>query len=192
MADRHFVDGELVSEAAQVVVDKLKANRRFLTDEEYGVDLDNIVVSCVDVALIYSLNGRQHVLMGYRTNEPYKGGWALPGGRMFVGESFGDTAQRHVKKNTGLVLDPERFKFVRADSWVWSRREQPPADHGCHMLGVTVFTLLNNQEYSPAFSPRDDLSELKWMKCTDAGLDKMIHPAHRNAVNDILNGRFDR
>ena len=123
MTNRHWVDGNLTCPEAQEVADKLKTNRRFLTDEEYGVALDNLVITCVDIVLTRV----GEILVGLRTNEPWKDGWMLIGGRMDAGESFGDTAKRHVKKNTGLILDSDRFKYIRTDSYLWSSRQQSPA-----------------------------------------------------------------
>ena len=56
-------------------------------------------IPCVDVIVCRS----QKFLMGWRIIPPYKNVWALPGGRMFRGESFIQTAMRQCAKS-GLKI----------------------------------------------------------------------------------------
>ena len=185
---RYFIDGKALSAGNLETVSKLRKNARRVTDEEYTIILDIIVVNCVDAALI-SPDGK--ILMARRHNEPYKNGWAFPGGRQIPGESYGDTAARHTLKNTGLTVDPARFQFVRSDSWLWSLREQPPQDRGCHMNGVTVVTTLTLEEVARVRSD-DDIFKPEWMTLQEVSASDEIHPSHRNAASDIQDGRMDQ
>lgn len=47
-----------------------------------------------------------------RTIEPYKNQWALPGLRMFKGESIDDTIKRIAKQEVGIDLNPTNKKFI--------------------------------------------------------------------------------
>lgn len=188
MSERYFIDGQMPNESNQKVIDKLRQNARRVTDEEYTVILDNVVVNCVDVALVTD-DGK--VLMARRHNEPYKNGLAFPGGRQIPGESYGDTAARHTLKNTGLKVDPTRFRFVRSDSWLWSLREQPPQERGCHMNGITVVATLTPEEATRIKSD-DDIFKSEWIDLQDASTREEIHPSHRNAAGDILSGIMDK
>lgn len=49
-------------------------------------------------------DGEQFLLIK-RMNEPSKGLWALPGGRVEAGEAFIDAAKREVMEETGLIVD---------------------------------------------------------------------------------------
>lgn len=182
----HFVDGLTGGKRFCEVTAMLAKNSVHLSDEEYGRVLSSVVVACVDVMLICGYD--EKVLLGVRLNEPYKGGLAYPGGRMKPGESFEDTASRHVMKNTGLRIIPRRFRYVRTDSWAWSKRSQPPEDAGCHMTGTTMAAIIS---YKKARQIRmtDDLGELKWLTLQEIVRNQKIHPAHRAAAEDILSGR---
>lgn len=46
---------------------------------------------------------RKECLLVQRASEPVKGVWWLPGGRIFKGETFFDTAIRKAKEETGLL-----------------------------------------------------------------------------------------
>lgn len=143
------------------------------------------MVACVDVMLLRE----DMALLGLRLNEPYKGGWAYPGGRMKPGESFCDTAVRHVEKNLGLTISPRRFTYMRTDSWAWSKRSQPPEDAGCHMIGTTMAARVSPHEVA-RIQIADDLGELHWMTLGEVSANLRIHPAHRAAAEDIISGRI--
>lgn len=192
MDKRHFVDGQSPNSDNQKVTDMLRRNTRQVTIDEYNLILDNVVINCVDVALV---TNDLKVLMARRRNEPYKDGLAFPGGRQIPGESYGDTAARHVRKNTGLDIDPSRFRFVRSDSWLWSLRAQPPQERGCHMNGITVVVMLTPDEvmhiqYSDDIF-KDDIFKPEWLTLQEVSAREDIHPSHRNAADDILNGKID-
>ncbi|MGC9323683.1 MAG: NUDIX hydrolase [Desulfomonilia bacterium] len=67
-------------------------------------------------AVVFS-QGR--VLLVKRGSEPNKGRWALPGGRIHLGETLQEAAQREVLEETGIVVkarDPVySFDFIEHD-----------------------------------------------------------------------------
>lgn len=185
MDNRHFVDGKMAGPKFRETIAKIYGRARHLADEEYGnIVLPNVVVACVDAALQY--DGK--LLLGKRMNEPYQGGWAYSGGRMTPGESYGMAASRHVMRDCGLNINPQRFSFVRSDSWVWSRRAQEPKDWGCHMNGVAVTALITPKE-AARISCRGDFREMRWWHPSDILMNRRIHPAVREVAGDILSGR---
>jgi mutator protein MutT len=40
-----------------------------------------------------------------RANDPYKGQWSIPGGRVELGESLLDALRREMREETGLIVD---------------------------------------------------------------------------------------
>jgi len=56
--------------------------------------------------------GDQGVIVVKRKIEPYKNVWALPGLRMYKGESINDTLRRIAKDELGLTIDPEKKRLV--------------------------------------------------------------------------------
>jgi 8-oxo-dGTP diphosphatase len=52
------------------------------------------------------------VLLVKRSNLPGKGLWAIPGGRVELGETMKQAARREVKEETGVVISPKDPVFV--------------------------------------------------------------------------------
>lgn len=181
----HFVDNLTSGRKFRSVTAMLKKNAIFLSDKEYGRALSALVVACVDVALMCD----NKLLLGLRVNEPWKDGWSFPGGRMKPGESFGDTAVRHVQADVGLHMNPKRFRVVRTNSWAWSRRAQAPQRAGCHTTSTVVFAELSSDE-AKEIKPKGDLAEIQWMSIQKILRNRRIHPAHQQAARNIFTGQF--
>ena len=78
--------------------------QKLLPPEIYGHLVRSSVICCVDVCVVRSspITGEKECLLVERSSEPVRGVWWLPGGRMFRGETFFDTAMRKTREETGL------------------------------------------------------------------------------------------
>ena len=76
----------------------------------------------VDV-IIPSPENDGHIVLIQRSNEPFAGSWALPGGFVEIGESVESAAEREVEEETGLTV-----KLVRLVG-VYSRPDRDPRGH---------------------------------------------------------------
>ena len=56
----------------------------------------------VDVALIAMLAGEPHLLLIRRSNPPFAGHWALPGGFVDMNETAQEAARRELREETGV------------------------------------------------------------------------------------------
>lgn len=63
-------------------------------------------IRCVG-ALVYDAQGR--LLLVQRANDPGRGRWSLPGGKVEPGESDAAAVVRELREETGLVVKPGRL-----------------------------------------------------------------------------------
>jgi len=92
---------------------------------EYEEIITKVPIVCVDVAIFH--NGE--VLLIKRANEPAKGEWWLPGGRLYKGETLKDCALRKAKEETGLEC--EFIKIVHYDNTIF---DTGPGDIQIHSV----------------------------------------------------------
>ena len=62
----------------------------------------------IDLCLVY----REQLLMGLRRNEPLKGQWFTPGGRLFKNERWQDALVRIAKTELGLTVESHDFELM--------------------------------------------------------------------------------
>jgi 8-oxo-dGTP diphosphatase len=97
-------------------------------------------VPCVG-ALAYDADGR--LLLIRRRNDPGRGLWSVPGGRVEPGESDAEAVVREMAEETGLVVEPGALiGTVRRGPYVI-------ADYRCAVVGGLL-------------QPGDDASEARW------------------------------
>lgn len=81
-------------------------------DRPYCATCDRIVfqrpIPCANVAVIDG----DHVLLIKRTNPPYIGKWALPGGVIEAGEPPVEAAARELHEETGLDVSPPELTLI--------------------------------------------------------------------------------
>lgn len=69
-----------------------------LEKSEYLNMMDKMPIPCIDLAMDFP----QGLLWIKRDNHPYRGCWAMPGGRMFKYETMDESINRIAKKETGI------------------------------------------------------------------------------------------
>jgi len=80
----------------------------FLTEEEYRKIIETMPILCVDVIV----RNNDRFLMLKRDNEPAKGEYWFPGGRVHKMESIADAAVRKVKGETNIECRFEKIVSV--------------------------------------------------------------------------------
>ncbi|MGB4762494.1 MAG: NUDIX domain-containing protein [Candidatus Saccharimonas sp.] len=134
-----------------------------LSDEEYGKVLDNIVVACVDVAVIHGDN----ILLERRVKEPAKNFLWIFGGRMKVGESFQQTAQRGVARELGINLAENRFHKLDTYSLVWPLRRESPSQNGCHHVLVAHYVEIDESEKTVIDATITSSPNMQWFEVSE-------------------------
>lgn len=73
---------------------------RLIPNKIYKKTVDNLPILCVDIVLKY----KGKFLLVKRKNQPQKGKFWVPGGRVFKREKLFHAAKRKVKEETGLKI----------------------------------------------------------------------------------------
>jgi 8-oxo-dGTP diphosphatase len=94
------------------------------------------------------------VLLVRRANPPGQGLWAIPGGRVELGETLKEAARREVREETGVIINPKEpvyvFEVIERD------------DEGGIRFHYVIIDLL--AEYlSGEVNPGTDASEARWI-----------------------------
>ncbi len=100
---------------------------------------------------------RQRVLLIRRGREPLKGRWSIPGGALELGEELPAAAQRELKEETGLEVEPLEVlgifdRIVRKGSRV--RYHYVIVDYACRLKGGRL-------------APASDVVEARWVRRQD-------------------------
>lgn len=106
---------------------------------------DDPMIRCVG-AVVHDPDGR--LLLVRRANDPGRGQWSLPGGRVEPGETDASAVAREIHEETGLL--------VRAGSLVGSVSRPAPA-------GVYVIFDYAAEVVGGEISAGDDASDVAWV-----------------------------
>jgi colanic acid biosynthesis protein WcaH len=85
----------------------------FVPDEEWDVIVENVPLVSVDLVV----DTPDGVVLGKRTNEPAKGEWFVPGGRVHKHESLTDAVDRVAREELGVSVAIERQLGVYEHFW---------------------------------------------------------------------------
>ena len=90
----------------------------YLSDEVYGLLLDNISKGVSDMLIVHPDGGK--ILVGKRNVHPQPDWWIV-GGRMMPGETSVDSCRRLLKREISLDIHPNRFSTVCCQTLAWVR-----------------------------------------------------------------------
>lgn len=116
------------------------------------------------------------VLLVKRANHPGKGLWAIPGGRVKLGETLKEAVRREVKEETGITISPKDpiyvFDLIDRD------------DEGGIRFHYVIVDLL--AEYlSGVPNPGTDASEARWISSQE-----LKELPVSKTTRELLKGRF--
>ena len=120
------------------------------------------------------------ILMGWRENEPAKGTWFVPGGRIRKDERIADAFDRIVKGETGLVRNLAESRFCGVHEHFYASNCFAEADFGTHYC-VLVYLLRFDER--PLITIDDQHTKVAWLTRSAAG----IH-AYSRAYFDLVEG----
>ncbi len=151
-----------------------------LDAQTFKTVIENIPLVSLDLCLV--CDGQ--VLLGKRTNEPLKGEWFTPGGRIHKNETWQDALLRIVKAELGLCdTAVESFSLMG----VWdhfyndSALDQNTSTHYVNLPHYAEF------KSKPQIALDDQHGEFKWFDLAVVSSDQKSHPYIRNYASWLLN-----
>ena len=142
--------------------------------------IENTPLVSIDLCLI--CNGQ--ILLGKRRNEPLKGIWFTPGGRIQKKEAWQDALLRIAKVELGLggiaVKD-----FALMGMWDhFYNNSALDQDTSTHYVNLPHYAELQSR---PQITLDDQHGEFKWFDLSVVSNDKKFHPYMRNDASWLLN-----
>ena len=125
--------------------------------------------------LIFNAEGQ--VLLGKRLNEPAKGTWFVPGGRVHKHELIDTAVKRITKQELGKELEKTSDLGVYHHIYPNNFANN---DHGTHYVVFAVNILLEEKDYDLNLVPDDQHSTLKWWDVNDILTHDDIHIYTKN------------
>ena len=117
------------------------------------------------------------VLLVRRGQPPAEGAWAIPGGRVELGESMQKAAEREIREETGLN--------VRAKDPVFTFDVVVRDDNGRVRFHYVIVDLVADY-VSGELRPGDDALEARWVSSTEME-SLSISPNTRNVLKNLFN-----
>lgn len=156
-----------------------KGSQEHISDEVYQKVLDAIVVTCVDVIVIFEGN----VLLAKRDQFPQKDWWMF-GGRMRAGESFSASARRLFVNESKLDIAEDRFKYLSIFAAAWNKRAHKPVNNGTHTVSIVMWLEINEREYQE-MKINEEYSDLNLVSLRELMSDESYHPALRQCAEEL-------
>jgi colanic acid biosynthesis protein WcaH len=126
----------------------------FIPETLYRQIVNMVPIPCVD---IIAINSSEKILMVKRINEPAKGLWWFPGGRVIIGETRKETALRKLKQECGLSCEVGK-EIGTYDLFL--EQAMAPVSH-------TISTVFQAKVYSDQVSLDSQSSSFRWMTVED-------------------------
>ena len=154
-----------VEETVVLYLKQIHKEYRRLSDDIYSKIVANTPTACVDVICQRVEDGK--LLLFLRRDAPASGVWWWPGGRIFKGESFFDTAVRKIRDETGdhtAIITPVEVisvwnTFFPDSNWDAGRDKDR---YGCQTINVTVLCTISGMKSSISCKAVDAAAANEW------------------------------
>jgi colanic acid biosynthesis protein WcaH len=142
--------------------------------------VENTPLVSIDLCLIFE----GQILLGLRKNEPLKGGWFTPGGRIYKNETWENALLRISKVELGLRdVAVEDFSLMG----VWDHfynNSNFGQDISTHYVNLPHYTYFKSK---PKIILDDQHSNFKWFDLVLVSNDEKFYPYMRNYAVWLLN-----
>ena len=147
--------------------------------------IENTPLVSIDLCLV--CDGQ--LLLGKRTNEPLKGEWFTPGGRIHKNETWQDALLRIAEAELGLIgIAVEDFSLMGAWDHFYnnSALDQDISTHYVNLPHYAEF------QSKPQITLDDQHGEFKWFDLSVVFKDEKSHLCIRNYASWLLNNMDNR
>ena len=143
----------------------------FIPQEEYLNVIERTQIISTDMVIF---NNEGQVLLGRRLNEPAKGTWFVPGGKVRKNETVKQAVRRISKQELGYALDAEReigiFDHIYNNNFAND-------DFGTHYV---VFAVAITLDQNLNLRTDDQHEELEWWNVEDIMASSEVHSFTKN------------
>lgn len=146
--------------------------KHFISDLIYKEIMRKMPITTVDVVFL----NKDKILLFKRNNEPVKNVFFTMGGRIIKGESFIECAERQVKTELGIKIDPKKLKFIG----VTQDNHKNSTFKGISYYSITIFYTYEIEK-APDLKLDFQHSEYKWFSMKD----KTLHPHIKERIKQI-------
>jgi colanic acid biosynthesis protein WcaH len=149
-----------------------------LTKDDFVQIVKNTPLIAIDL-IIENMQGE--ILLGWRTNQPAKGFWFVPGGRILKNEPFLDAFARIGKAETGMDIQLEDSIFLGIYEHIYPNEnfnEDP--SFGTHYINLAYRVKLSD---TPVSLPPEQHTNYWWATLDEVLEDPNVHENTRNYFN---------
>jgi colanic acid biosynthesis protein WcaH len=147
-----------------------KDKSKKLTCEELAEVVKNAPLVSIDLVV---KNKQGRILVGLRKNEPAKGYWFVPGGRILKDERIGEAFERITYDELGIRPTFEDARLLGVFEHLYPNNFTESEDFGTHYVVLAYEVTINETELSP---PRNQHSEYKWLSKESLEKEPTVHP----------------
>ena len=153
--------------------------------QTFRVVLENSPLVSIDICLV--CDGQ--ILLGDRNNEPLKGEWFTPGGRIHKNETWQDALLRIAEVELGLV-DTAVESFSLMGMWDhFYNNSALDQNRSTHYVNLPHYAELQSR---PQITLDDQHGEFEWFDLSVVSNDEKFHPYMRNYASWLLNNMGNR
>lgn len=140
-----------------------------LSPQEFEQIIKNAPLVSIDLIV---RNAKDQILLGLRKNQPAKGFWFVPGGRIYKDEKIETAFGRIVKKELGLIMELKDAEFCGLFEHFYGENKYEKPGFGTHYV-VLAFEI--KEPKSLCLSENDQHSKYKWLKFHELLNAKDVH-----------------
>lgn len=150
-----------------------------LTNQTFKSIVKNTPLVSIDICLVHN----NKLLLGKRNNQPYKGGWFTPGGRILKNECWQDCLIRVAQCELGINIDDTKeYKLMG----IWDHFYMNSAvdkNISTHYVNLPHFCYLKNKPILIKDSQHD---ELAWFDLKHININNNFHEYICNYASWLL------